>query len=297
MKALPDMVARWLPRRTCRWHGRVRPERHPRGPARPVRDRPAAHRGGDPGVAGALRRAARRPRRPRPSRARASILRRPTRSPSDPASSGSPLVGSWPGSFTRLGLTSFGGPAAHVALLRDEFVARRGWLDDAAFLDLVGAANLIPGPTSTELAMHIGHRRAGWPGCSWPASRSSCRRSSSSPSSPGCTCAGTRAARSRPLLAGVGPVVIAIIVPPAWSIGRTASGPGIGPCSPWPRSWPASPACPRSRVLLGLGVVGRRLAGLGPRRERLRERRWPVGLAARPARRAGGAPWLASASS
>lgn len=66
--------------------------------------------------------------------------------------------------FLRLGATAFGGPAAHVALMRDEFVRRRRWLDDAAFLDLVGAANLIPGPTSTELAMHLGYRRAGWPG-------------------------------------------------------------------------------------------------------------------------------------
>lgn len=66
--------------------------------------------------------------------------------------------------FLRLGLTAFGGPAAHVGLMRDEFVRRRGWIDDAAFIDLVGASNLIPGPTSTELAMHIGHRRAGYPG-------------------------------------------------------------------------------------------------------------------------------------
>jgi chromate transporter len=48
--------------------------------------------------------------------------------------------------------------------MREEFVRRRGWLDDAAYLDLIGAANLIPGPTSTEVAMHVGHRRAGWPG-------------------------------------------------------------------------------------------------------------------------------------
>jgi chromate transporter len=66
--------------------------------------------------------------------------------------------------FLRLGLTAFGGPAAHIALFRDEFVRRRGWIDDRTFLDLLSAANLIPGPTSTELAMHIGHRRAGWPG-------------------------------------------------------------------------------------------------------------------------------------
>lgn len=67
-------------------------------------------------------------------------------------------------SFLRLGLTAFGGPAAHIGLMRQAFVRRRGWLDDATFLDLVGLSNLIPGPTSTELAMHIGHRRAGWAG-------------------------------------------------------------------------------------------------------------------------------------
>jgi len=63
--------------------------------------------------------------------------------------------------FLRLGVIGFGGPAAHIALMRDEVVRRRGWLDDAEFLDLVGATNLIPGPNSTELAIHLGHRRAG----------------------------------------------------------------------------------------------------------------------------------------
>ena len=70
--------------------------------------------------------------------------------------------------FARLSLTSFGGPAAHVALMRDEMVERRKWLDNHRFLDLVGVTNLIPGPTSTELAMHIGHDRAGWRGL-WAA--------------------------------------------------------------------------------------------------------------------------------
>lgn len=66
--------------------------------------------------------------------------------------------------FGRLGATAFGGPAAHVALMREEVVRRRGWLDDATFLDLLGAASLIPGPNSTELAIHVGYLRAGWPG-------------------------------------------------------------------------------------------------------------------------------------
>jgi len=66
--------------------------------------------------------------------------------------------------FLRLGATSFGGPAVHIALMEDEVVRRRGWLTRDEFLDLLGATNLIPGPNSTELAIHIGHRRAGRPG-------------------------------------------------------------------------------------------------------------------------------------
>ncbi len=63
--------------------------------------------------------------------------------------------------FLRLGLTAFGGPAAHIAMMEDEVVRRRKWLTPEEFLDLVGATNLIPGPNSTELAIHIGQRRAG----------------------------------------------------------------------------------------------------------------------------------------
>lgn len=63
--------------------------------------------------------------------------------------------------FLRLGVFAFGGPAAHTAMMRDEFVRRRGWVDDARFVDLMGATNLIPGPNSTELAIHLGHERAG----------------------------------------------------------------------------------------------------------------------------------------
>ena len=66
--------------------------------------------------------------------------------------------------FTRLGATAFGGPAAHIALMRLELVERRRWLTDQEFVDLVGAANMIPGPNSTEVAIHVGYARAGWPG-------------------------------------------------------------------------------------------------------------------------------------
>jgi chromate transporter len=61
----------------------------------------------------------------------------------------------------KLGLTAFGGPAAHIAMLRHEVVERRRWLTDGYFLDLLGATNLIPGPNSTEMVMHVGHERAG----------------------------------------------------------------------------------------------------------------------------------------
>lgn len=66
--------------------------------------------------------------------------------------------------FLRLGTVAFGGPAAHIALMEEEVVARRGWISREKFLDLLGASNLIPGPNSTELAIHIGHLRGGWPG-------------------------------------------------------------------------------------------------------------------------------------
>lgn len=66
--------------------------------------------------------------------------------------------------FLKLGLTAFGGPAAHIAMLHDEAVKRRRWLSDEQFLDLLGATNLIPGPNSTEMAIHLGFLRAGWAG-------------------------------------------------------------------------------------------------------------------------------------
>jgi chromate transporter len=66
--------------------------------------------------------------------------------------------------FLKLGFTAFGGPAAHIGIMHDEVVVRRKWLTDEEFLDLLGATNLIPGPNSTEMAIHIGYRRAGWLG-------------------------------------------------------------------------------------------------------------------------------------
>lgn len=66
--------------------------------------------------------------------------------------------------FLKLGIIGFGGPAAHIALMREELVVRKNWLSDQEFLDLLSATNLIPGPNSTEMAIHIGYLRGGWPG-------------------------------------------------------------------------------------------------------------------------------------
>jgi chromate transporter len=66
--------------------------------------------------------------------------------------------------FLKLGTIAFGGPAAHIAMMDDEVVEKRGWLTRERFLDLLGATNLIPGPNSTEMAIHLGFLRAGWPG-------------------------------------------------------------------------------------------------------------------------------------
>lgn len=87
-----------------------------------------------------------------------SATRLPPASPSQPCLRQLALV------FTRLGFTAFGGPAAHVALMEEEIVVRRQWLDHQHFLDLIAAINFIPGPNSTEVAIHIGQICRGWRG-------------------------------------------------------------------------------------------------------------------------------------
>ncbi|WP_129527943.1 chromate efflux transporter [Achromobacter agilis] len=86
-------------------------------------------------------------------------------------SAASTRVESGPGSclevflvFLRLGLTSFGGPVAHLAYFRNEFVERRRWLDDYAYSDLVALCQFLPGPASSQVGMAIGLKRAGWAG-------------------------------------------------------------------------------------------------------------------------------------
>ena len=124
--------------------------------------------------------------------------------------------------FLKLGIIGFGGPAAHIAMMRDEVVARRRWVTDEHFLDLLGATNLIPGPNSTEMAMHLGYVRAGRAGLvvggalfilpamlivmafAWAYVQYG--------STP----------QAGWLLYGIKPVIIAIIAQALWGLGRTA---------------------------------------------------------------------------
>ena len=124
--------------------------------------------------------------------------------------------------FLRLGLIAYGGPAAHVAMMEEEFVRRRGWVTRERFLDLLGAVSLLPGPSSTELAIHLGEIRAGLAGLvvagacfilpaaflvtalAWAY-----LKFGAVPEVTG-------------LLFGIKPVVVALIAQAVWSLGKTA---------------------------------------------------------------------------
>lgn len=126
--------------------------------------------------------------------------------------------------FLRLGATAFGGPAAHVAIFEDEIVTRRGWMTRERFVDRLAVAQLLPGPTSTELSMHVGYERAGAAGLfvagtcfilpaaamvlaiAWAYARW-----------------GALPVLARPL-SGMKPVVVAIVAQALWSLGKTALG-------------------------------------------------------------------------
>jgi len=125
--------------------------------------------------------------------------------------------------FGKLGLIGFGGPAALIAMMEDEAVVRRPWLTRERFLDLVGATNLIPGPNATEMAIHIGYLRAGWLGLIVAGA---------SLIVPATLITGVFAwayvrfgslPRIAPLLYGIKPAVLAVILTAVWRLGRTAS--------------------------------------------------------------------------
>jgi chromate transporter len=124
--------------------------------------------------------------------------------------------------FLKLGVIGFGGPAAHIALMREEVVRRRRWISDERFLDLLGMTNLIPGPNSTEMAIHLGYLRAGWPGL---VAGGVCFIVPAMVSVLAFAWAYVRYG-SRPevawLLYGVKPVIIAVVLQAVWSLARAA---------------------------------------------------------------------------
>ena len=124
--------------------------------------------------------------------------------------------------YLKLGSIGFGGPAATIAMMEDEVVQRKRWISRAEFLDYLAATNLIPGPNSTEMAIHIGSRRAGWPGLIvagscfifpaafivWILAWAYVNYG--------------RLPQAAGFLYGVKPVVLAIIVQAVWRLGRSA---------------------------------------------------------------------------
>ena len=126
------------------------------------------------------------------------------------------------GLFLRLGVTAFGGPAAHIAMMRDEVVERRRWLTDADFLDLLAATHLIPGPNSTEMAIHLGYRRGGGMGLLLAGG---CFILPATLIVGALAWAYVRAGDAPQLgwvMYGVGPVIIAIVAQALWKLGTAA---------------------------------------------------------------------------
>jgi len=124
--------------------------------------------------------------------------------------------------FLRLGLTAFGGPAAHIGLMEREAVARRGWLSREQFLDLVGACNLLPGPSSTQVAMALGYNRAGWMGL---AAAGACFILPASLATLALAWAYVRYGslpQAQGILYGAKPVMVAIVAQAIWNLGRMA---------------------------------------------------------------------------
>jgi chromate transporter len=124
--------------------------------------------------------------------------------------------------FLRLGLIGFGGPAAHIAMMEEEVVARRRWISREQFLDLIGAVNLIPGPNSTEMAIHIGMVRAGLPGLLVAGACFILPATAITLSFAWAYVRFRSIPQASSLLLGVKPVVVAIILSAVVRLGRTA---------------------------------------------------------------------------
>src|SRR3954470_484261 len=145
----------------------------------------------------------------------------PQRSLEDPEPSQTTL-GELARLFLKLGTIAFGGPAAHIAMMEEEVVRRRQWLSHAEFLDLLGATNLIPGPNSTEMAIHVGHRRAGFAGL---VAAGACFILPAMLIVTACACAYAtygKLPQAEALLYGVKPVIIAVVFQALWGLGKSA---------------------------------------------------------------------------
>lgn len=124
--------------------------------------------------------------------------------------------------FLKLGTFGFGGPAAHIATMEEEVVQRKHWLDDQQFLDLVGATNLIPGPNSTELAIHIGYQQRGWPGLFVAGSCFVLPAILITSLFAWLYVEYGQLPETAPLMAGIQPTVLAIILIAGWRLGKKA---------------------------------------------------------------------------
>ncbi len=124
--------------------------------------------------------------------------------------------------FFQLGVIGFGGPAAHIAMMQDEVVDRKQWLTREHFLDLVGATNLIPGPNSTEMAIHVGYVRAGWLGLLVAGVCFICPAILLTAAFAWMYVKFGTLPQVAPLLYGIKPAVLAVIFAAVWRLGKTA---------------------------------------------------------------------------
>jgi chromate transporter len=124
--------------------------------------------------------------------------------------------------FVRLGTIAFGGPAAHIAMMEDEVVKRREWLSRVEFLDMISACNLIPGPNSTEMALHIGQRRAGLTGLIVAGACFILPAAAITIALAWAYVAFSQTPQLAGILYGIKPVIIAVVVQAIWRLARSA---------------------------------------------------------------------------
>ena len=124
--------------------------------------------------------------------------------------------------FLKLGTIAFGGPAAHIAMMEDEVVRRRRWISRERFLDLLGATNLIPGPNSTEMAIHVGYLRAGWPGLLLAGTCFILPATLLVGAIAGAYVRFGALPQAQGILYGIKPVIIAVVLQALWGLGKAA---------------------------------------------------------------------------